>query len=102
MMRRPPRSTLFPYATLFRSGSDGSYSYNPDTSTFFETLQGTATVTDSFSYTVTDNHGHTSLATVSVGRSDTDAGHTASSFSTSCNEHALISGSLTSHVTGGE
>src|SRR3990170_6580296 len=24
MIRRPPRSTLFPYTTLFRSGSDGS------------------------------------------------------------------------------
>src|SRR5437660_2143228 len=24
MMRRPPRSTLFPYTTLFRSGLDGS------------------------------------------------------------------------------
>src|SRR3712207_7127618 len=23
MIRRPPRSTLFPYTTLFRSGSDG-------------------------------------------------------------------------------
>src|SRR3712207_7276274 len=23
MMRRPPRSTLFPYTTLFRSGADG-------------------------------------------------------------------------------
>src|SRR3712207_602428 len=25
MIRRPPRSTLFPYTTLFRSGSDGPY-----------------------------------------------------------------------------
>src|SRR3712207_8280015 len=24
MIRRPPRSTLFPYTTLFRSGRDGS------------------------------------------------------------------------------
>src|SRR3712207_8267200 len=24
MIRRPPRSTLFPYTTLFRSGSDGA------------------------------------------------------------------------------
>src|SRR3712207_8491306 len=24
MIRRPPRSTLFPYTTLFRSGTDGS------------------------------------------------------------------------------
>src|SRR3712207_6846320 len=26
MIRRPPRSTLFPYTTLFRSGGDGSLS----------------------------------------------------------------------------
>src|SRR2546430_8893365 len=25
MIRRPPRSTLFPYTTLFRSSSDGSH-----------------------------------------------------------------------------
>src|SRR3712207_9306001 len=25
MIRRPPRSTLFPYTTLFRSGYDGPY-----------------------------------------------------------------------------
>src|SRR5689334_24272251 len=25
MLRRPPRSTLFPYTTLFRSGPDGRY-----------------------------------------------------------------------------
>src|SRR3712207_7093862 len=26
MIRRPPRSTLFPYTTLFRSSGDGSFS----------------------------------------------------------------------------
>src|SRR2546426_12390427 len=32
MIRRPPRSTLFPYTTLFRSpiGSPENYSANPD------------------------------------------------------------------------
>src|SRR3712207_7461443 len=25
MIRRPPRSTLFPYTTLFRSGTDGAF-----------------------------------------------------------------------------
>src|SRR3989454_8943652 len=32
MIRRPPRSTLFPYTTLFRSGiwGDGSYLYLAD------------------------------------------------------------------------
>src|SRR3712207_8174648 len=30
MIRRPPRSTLFPYTTLFRSGSDLSMGANID------------------------------------------------------------------------
>src|SRR5690349_23641390 len=29
MIRRPPRSTLFPYTTLFRSGGDGSVHHLP-------------------------------------------------------------------------
>src|SRR3712207_7954316 len=34
MIRRPPRSTLFPYTTLFRSQlNDASLSYEPETST---------------------------------------------------------------------
>src|SRR5690348_18039337 len=31
MLRRPPRSTLFPYTTLFRSGATGSRSRWPTT-----------------------------------------------------------------------
>src|SRR2546422_4572700 len=27
MIRRPPRSTLFPYTTLFRSTKEGAYAY---------------------------------------------------------------------------
>src|SRR3712207_8648783 len=30
MIRRPPRSTLFPYTTLFRSGRDGSHAGGDD------------------------------------------------------------------------
>src|ERR1035441_6675896 len=30
MIRRPPRSTLFPYTTLFRSDSTQPTDYNPD------------------------------------------------------------------------
>src|SRR2546422_8374922 len=32
MIRRPPRSTLFPYTTLFRSGSSSGPSYAPSPS----------------------------------------------------------------------
>src|SRR2546427_7436417 len=31
MIRRPPRSTLFPYTTLFRSGLSGGSSFCPTT-----------------------------------------------------------------------
>src|SRR3712207_6876728 len=31
MIRRPPRSTLFPYTTLFRSGSRGEGRRDPET-----------------------------------------------------------------------
>src|SRR3712207_7205028 len=30
MIRRPPRSTLFPYTTLFRSGAPGSHYWPPE------------------------------------------------------------------------
>src|SRR3712207_7964984 len=30
MIRRPPRSTLFPYTTLFRSPAEGAYPYQRD------------------------------------------------------------------------
>src|SRR5256885_3040151 len=32
MIRRPPRSTLFPYTTLFRSGAEGQARPEPDRS----------------------------------------------------------------------
>src|SRR5258708_23493741 len=56
MIRRPPRSTLFPYTTLFRSGPGG-----PGDGTFaFEGMVGTIggkTVTGSpFSAVVTSEH----------------------------------------------
>src|SRR5690242_21327688 len=30
MRRRPPRSTLFPYTTLFRSAAPGNHSFRPE------------------------------------------------------------------------
>src|SRR2546426_10201206 len=30
MIRRPPRSTLFPYTTLFRSPQDPAFTHRPD------------------------------------------------------------------------
>src|SRR3712207_7269203 len=34
MIRRPPRSTLFPYTTLFRSGSRAAYQWSVDVSVY--------------------------------------------------------------------
>src|SRR3712207_7001710 len=34
MIRRPPRSTLFPYTTLFRSGGGAGNNYNPEEPTY--------------------------------------------------------------------
>src|SRR2546430_13216054 len=33
MIRRPPRSTLFPYTTLFRSGQGGYAAFQPSSAT---------------------------------------------------------------------
>src|SRR5258708_28527711 len=42
MIRRPPRSTLFPYTTLFRSAIKLSETQNGDTSVFGPRLLGTS------------------------------------------------------------
>src|SRR2546425_681841 len=57
MIRRPPRSTLFPYTTLFRSLSDpahGSVTLNAD-GTFSYSHDGSETSSDSFTYKACDN-----------------------------------------------
>src|SRR2546430_2757654 len=68
MIRRPPRSTLFPYTTLFRSGTnlgnlvlaaDGSYTYTVANSAvqFLAATNangGTATHVDTFTVTAAD------------------------------------------------
>src|SRR3712207_8054048 len=67
MIRRPPRSTLFPYTTLFRSaspqhgttalGGDGTITYSPAPD-----YDGN----DTFTYTVSDGQGSTATGTVTV------------------------------------
>src|SRR3712207_8904401 len=59
MIRRPPRSTLFPYTTLFRSGSGLTYSPDPD----YCNEPGLAP-TDSFTYSL--NGGSTGNVSVTV------------------------------------
>src|SRR5438105_847580 len=45
-----------------------TFSYYPNSSTAFEALTVGQTLTDTFTYTVTDQHGDTSTATVKIGR----------------------------------
>src|SRR2546425_4930623 len=40
MIRRPPRSTLFPYTTLFRSLSPGSVNFSPNSTFVVRKLSG--------------------------------------------------------------
>src|SRR3989441_244669 len=56
MIRRPPRSTLFPYTTLFRSSdpAHGSVTLNAD-GTFSYSHDGSETTSDSFTYKTCDN-----------------------------------------------
>src|SRR2546421_9028092 len=63
MIRRPPRSTLFPYTTLFRShgaltlNADGGFTYTPAAN-----FNGS----DSFSYKANDGVAQSNVATVTL------------------------------------
>src|SRR2546430_10241770 len=57
MIRRPPRSTLFPYTTLFRSPADGSQSLRP---TFPEARSGSIAVSSAIQTRRRRSEEHTS------------------------------------------
>src|SRR5205807_928469 len=69
----------------------GQASYNPTSSTAFETLSLHDALPISFSYTVTDNHGVTATQTATVTVSITDTGPTLVADTASTNEDAAIS-----------
>src|SRR3712207_6853668 len=50
MIRRPPRSTLFPYTTLFRSGQGATGPGRLDAGGIFSFQGGTFNKTDTFQY----------------------------------------------------
>src|SRR4029077_7572906 len=58
-------------------GTNGSYTYTPNGSTVFETLSFGNTMTDSFTYTVTNSHAQSTTGTVSVTVSQPDHAATA-------------------------
>ena len=59
-----PALVLLPSGAFLAMNSDGSYSYNPFGA--FNDLSAGQTATDSFTYTVTDEHGATDTATVTI------------------------------------
>src|SRR2546422_8613177 len=67
MIRRPPRSTLFPYTTLFRSDDDENAENNPVTSMAYDAAGNLTAKTNplgdttTYTYTVTNrSEEHTS------------------------------------------
>ena len=52
---------------------NGTFTYDPNGAAYFEGLVNGAVVTDTFNYTVTDNHGVTSTAVATVTVTITDA-----------------------------
>ena len=70
------------------NNSNGTFTYDPTTSTSFETLPVEHHVTDSFTYTVTDNHGISATATASVLVTITDGGPTANAVTSATGEDA--------------
>src|SRR5438874_9374525 len=81
MLRRPPRSTLFPYTTLFRSWDfgDGSTPVTTRNPSHTYSTGGSYTVT----LTVTDNQGAPNTVTHSVAPSQPNQPPTAA-FTASC------------------
>src|SRR2546422_8156355 len=65
MIRRPPRSTLFPYTTLFRSAADGvtaTYSRAPGENIGAYHITATLSARDRKSTRLNSSHGYISYA----------------------------------------
>src|SRR5258706_606164 len=76
MIRRPPRSTLFPYTTLFRSGGTDGAAFSIDAGTGEVTLTGNPNYEGQSSYsfdvTATDTAGNATTQTVSLAINNLD------------------------------
>src|SRR2546426_7429721 len=73
MIRRPPRSTLFPYTTLFRSGASCTLVSGSCPVTFTGVAPGTATVTGTYGGDSSHNGSSGTLGTISVVKDDTSS-----------------------------
>src|SRR2546426_485451 len=85
MIRRPPRSTLFPYTTLFRSVASCSVGYTPGTA-------GSATITAAYAGDLTHQNNS--------GRATVSATNSTNSTTVSCAALAVgVAASCTATVT---
>src|ERR1019366_4853187 len=79
----------------------GTFTYDPTAATSFETMTNGSSIADTFTYTVTDNHGVSALATGSVVVTITDSGPV-SRAAGSTNEDATTTVTATTSVDGGD
>src|SRR5256885_12470188 len=66
MIRRPPRSTLSPYTTLFRSDPGGTWHYTVSDSGAVDALAVGETLADSFTVQVDDHNGGLATQVVNI------------------------------------
>src|SRR4029077_8826589 len=83
-------------ATLTNDGG-GVFTYNPNGGAAFETLQLGQTATDTFLYTVTDNHGFSVVETATVDVTVTDTGPTVAALSGATNEDTASTLTVSAH-----
>src|SRR5690349_24256828 len=97
MIRRPPRSTLFPYTTLFRSSSAQILKINNDDAAPTYSLSATPNP-------VTEAVGAKTTVTASLsaisGRETAITLNTANGTATSTNDYTALSGSLVTIPAG--
>jgi hypothetical protein len=61
-----PLTVTLPSGATLKMNSDGTYFYDPTTSTSLQAIPRTKTAPDSFTYEANDGHGGTSTATVNI------------------------------------
>src|SRR2546429_2528282 len=77
MIRRPPRSTLFPYTTLFRSPAPSLLSNARSTSSKLRPTAATDSPTDRKSTRLNSSHGYISYAVFCLKKKKNNYHHSA-------------------------
>ena len=93
------------YGAVLTLNADGSFLYDPRASAALQALNDGQSVTDTFTYTITDDHGATDTATASVtvrGVSDGNSPPVATDGSFATDEDVAVSGALTATDADGD